>query len=264
MADFTSHLPGTFCWPELATTDREGGVAFYRALFGWEVDDQPIGPDEVYSIFRLRGLEIAAGYKMRDDEQRMGIPSHWNSYIAVENADDAVARAQGLGATVLVQPFDVMDNGRMAVLQDPTGATFQVWQGARSVGARVLSEPGALCWTELTTSDTDSAESFYTALFGWTPKHSSPGAPMQYTEFTVRGANHPSAGMMPKPPHLAPEVPSFWLPYFQATDVDATAAKAQALNGQIHFGPHDIPNAGRFVVIADPQGAAFAAYTPKT
>ena len=262
MPDFTQHLPGTFCWPELATTDREAAVAFYRELFGWDVDDQPIGPDDVYSIFRLRGLEAGAGYKMREDEQRMGIPPHWNSYIAVENADDAVKRAQVLGATVLVPPFDVMDNGRMAVLQDPTGATFQVWQAAKSVGVRVLAEPSALCWTELTTTDPAAAETFYTALFGWSPKLSSPGAPMQYTEFTVQGADHPSVGMMLKPPHLPPEVPSFWLPYFQVADADTTAAKAQSLGGQIHFGPHDIPGAGRFVVIADPQGAAFAAYTP--
>ena len=263
MADFTSHLPGTFCWPELATTDREAGVAFYRALFGWDVEDQPVGPDDVYSIFRLRGLEAGAGYKMRDDEQRMGIPSHWNSYIAVDDADEAVKRAQVLGGNVLVAPFDVMDNGRMAVLQDPTGATFQVWQAAKSVGVRVMAEPGALCWTELTTNDPASAEAFYTALFGWTPKHATPGAgTMPYTEFTVQGATHPSIGMMQKPPHLPPEVPSFWLPYFQVTDVDATVTQAQSLGATIHFGPQDIPGTGRFVVIGDPQGAAFAAYTP--
>jgi hypothetical protein len=148
------------------------------------------------------------------------------------------------------------------VLQDPTGATFQVWQAATSVGAGVLAEPGALCWTELTTTDPAAAEAFYTALFGWTPKHASPGAGMQYTEFTVRGADQPSVGMMPKPPDLPPEVPSFWLPYFQVADVDATAAQAKSLGGQIHFGPHDIPGTGRFVVIGDPQGAAFAGYTP--
>lgn len=263
MADFTQHLPGTFCWPELATTDQNGAVAFYRALFGWDVDDMPMGPGDRYSIFKLRGLEAAAGYTMRPDELTMGLPPHWNAYVAVANADDAAKRAQELGATVLVPPFDVFDAGRMAVLQDPTGAVFQVWQAARSVGARVLGEPNALCWTELTTSDTDAAEKFYTAMFGWTPKHSAPGSPMPYTEFTVKGANHPTVGMMAKPPHLPPEVPSFWLPYFQVTDADATAAKATSLGGQIHFGPQDIPGTGRFAVIADPQGAAFSVYKPQ-
>jgi predicted enzyme related to lactoylglutathione lyase len=260
--EHSRHLPGTFCWPELATTDRAAGVAFYRELFGWTVDDQPIGPDDVYSIFRLHGREAGACYSMRDDERGMGIPSHWNSYIAVASADEAVERAQTLGATVLVPPFDVMDNGRMAVLQDPTGATFQVWQAAKSIGAHVLAEPGALCWTELTTSDPAAAEAFYTALFGWSAKHST-GGPTPYTEFTVRGADHPSVGMMQKPPHLPPDVPSFWLPYFEVTDVDGTASNAQALGGSIHFGPQDIPGTGRFAVLADPQGAAFAAYAPQ-
>jgi predicted enzyme related to lactoylglutathione lyase len=262
MPEFTQHLPGTFSWPELATTDQQAAVAFYRALFGWDVEDQPIGPGGLYSLLKLRGLDVGAVYTMRPDELRMGAPPHWNAYITVANADEAASRAQELGATVLAGPFDVMDAGRMAVLQDPTGAVFQVWQAGRSIGARLLAEPGALCWTELTTSDTDAAERFYTAMFGWTPKHAAPGSPT-YTEFTVEGASGPSIGMMAKPPHLPPEVPSFWLPYFQVSDVDAIAAKAKALGGQIHYGPQDIPDAGRFVVVGDPQGAAFSAFAPK-
>src|SRR6185295_1405071 len=109
------------------------------------------------------------------------------------------------------------DAGRMSVLKDPTGAVFQLWQAANSIGAKTLGETGALCWTELTTSDTAAAEKFYTALLGWKPKHSSPGSPMPYTEFTVAGAAGPSIGMMAKPPHLPPDMPSFWLPYFMVT-----------------------------------------------
>ena len=263
MPEFTQHLPGTFSWPELSTTDQKSAVAFYRGLFGWDVDDQPIGPSDMYSIFKLRGLEVAAGYTMRADERSAGAPPHWNAYVTVANVDESATRAQELGATVIAGPFDVMDAGRMAILQDPTGAIFSIWQAGKSIGVRLLAEPGALCWTELTTTEPAVAEKFYTALFGWTPKHSSPGSPMPYTEFTVSGANHPSIGMMQKPPHLPKEMPSFWLPYFLATDVDGTAAKATSLGGQIHFGPQDIPNTGRFAVIADPQGAAFAIYDPK-
>lgn len=262
MPEFTQHLPGTFSWPELATTDQNSAVAFYRALFGWDVDDMPIGPGDRYSLFKLRGLEVAAGYTMRPDELKMGLPSHWNAYVTVANVDEATRRAQELGAKVLAPPFDVMDAGRMAVLQDPTGAVFEIWQAGRSIGAKLLGEPGALCWTELTTSDTNAAEKFYTAMFGWTPKHSAPGSPMPYTEFTVKGASQPSVGMMAKQPHMPPEMPSFWMPYFLVTDVDASAAKARSLGGQIHFGPHDIPGTGRFAVIADPQGAAFSVFTP--
>ena len=263
MPNFESHLPGTFCWPELATTDQKSAVAFYRTLFGWEVNDQPIGPNDVYSLFQLGGNEVAAGYTMREDERKMGIPPHWNSYIAVANVDASSAKAKDLGATVLAPPFDVMDAGRMSVLQDPTGATFCLWQSGRSIGAKILGEPGSLVWTELTTSDTAAAEQFYTALLGWTPKHSGPSSPMPYTEFTVAGSDRPSVGMMAKPPHLPPDVPSFWLPNFFVMNVDQSVATAQANGAQIHFGPMDIPGTGRFAVIADPQGAAFAVYQPQ-
>ena len=127
MAEFSAHVPGTFSWAELATTDQKAGVAFYRVLFGWDVKEEPIGPDETYSIFLMRGREVAAAYTMREDERRIGAPPHWNLYVTVERVDEAVKQAASLGAKVLAPPFDVMDAGRMAVLQDPTGAIFQVW-----------------------------------------------------------------------------------------------------------------------------------------
>ena len=261
MPEFTKHLPGTFSWPELATTDQKSAVAFYCALFGWSSDDQPIGPDDKYTLFKLRGLEVGAGYTMRKDEQAMGLPPHWNSYITVENVDESAKKAAALGATVLAPPFDVMDAGRMAVIQDPTGAVFQIWQANRNIGAKILGEPSTLCWTELTTSDPAAAEKFYTALLGWTAKHATE-SPMQYTEFTVQGANGPSVGMMPKQPHMPPDMPSFWIPYFLVADVDACVTKAKSLGAQVHFGPQDIPGTGRFAVVADPQGAAFSVFTP--
>ena len=206
MAEYTSHVPGTFSWAELSTIDQKAGVAFYRALLGWDVKDQPIGPTEVYSLFTLRGQEVGAAYTMQPDERQLGIPPHWNLYVTVASVDEAAKRAEGLGAKVLVPPFDVMDAGRMAVVQDPTGAVFQLWQAARSIGAKILNEPGALCWSELTTRDTKAAESFYTALFGWKAKHSAPGAPMAYTEFSVQ--DQPSIGMMAMPAQMPASVPS--------------------------------------------------------
>jgi predicted enzyme related to lactoylglutathione lyase len=217
----------------------------------------------MYSIFKIRGLDVGAAYTMREDERKMGAPPHWNAYVTVPNVDEAAKRAQELGGIVVAPPFDVMDAGRMAVIQDPTGAMFCVWQAGRSIGAKLLGEPGALCWTELTTSDPAAAEKFYVGLFGWKPKHSGPGSPMPYTEFTVNGADNPSVGMMAKPPHMPPEMPSFWLPYFLVADVDASSEKAKALGGQIHFGPQDIPGTGRFAVLADAQGAAFSIFTPQ-
>jgi predicted enzyme related to lactoylglutathione lyase len=260
MPDVTSHTPGTFSWPELATTDQKAGVEFYRDLFGWHVNDQTMGPGETYSMFELRGRPVAAAYTMRPEEKQAGAPPHWNSYVTVQNVDDTVKKAQSLGAKVLAPPFDVMDAGRMAVLQDPTGAVFEVWQPNKHIGAMILNEPGALCWTELTTSDLRAAESFYSALFGWTAKQGNAGG-MEYTEMSNNG--QPAVGMMPKPPGMPAHVPSFWMPYFMVTDVDASAANAKQLGAKVMVAPGDIPNVGRFAIIGDPQGAVFAVFTPK-
>lgn len=260
MAEFSSHAPGTFAWVELATTDREAGVVFYRALFGWDVRDAPIGPNEIYSMFQLRGQEVAAAYSMMADERRMGVPSHWNLYVAVASADDAARRAEALGATVLAPPFDVLDVGRMAVLQDPTGAVISLWQAKSHIGARILNEPGALCWSELTTRDPKTAETFYTALFGWAARHGAASAGMEYTEFGPPG-QEPGAGMMKMPDNMPAQVPSYWMPYFQVADCDASTAKATELGATLMVGPKDIPHTGRFAILSDPQGAVFAAFT---
>ena len=259
MAEFSSHVPGTFSWVELATTDRQAGVAFYRALFGWEVRDAPIGPNEIYSMFQMRGKEVAAAYTLMADERKLGVPSHWNLYVTVADADDAAKKAAGLGAKVLAHPFDVMDVGRMAVLQDPAGAVFCVWQAKKHIGARILTEPGALCWSELTTRDPQAAEAFYTALFGWVAKHGAASTLPDYTELGVPG-QPPGAGMMKTPDNMPASVPSYWMPYFQVADADASTAKAKELGGSLMVGPNDIPNVGRFAILKDPQGAMFAVF----
>jgi predicted enzyme related to lactoylglutathione lyase len=262
VAEFTSHPKGTFSWPELATTDQKAGVSFYRSLFGWDVNEQPIGPSEMYSMFQMRGKEVAAAYTMRPEERQTGAPPHWNAYVTVESADEAAKRAQELGGKVFAPAFDVMDAGRMAVLQDPTGAVFQVWEPKKSIGAKILDEPGALCWTELATRDTKGARKFYTQLFGWSAKESSAdaGAGMEYTEFSVQGK--PGIGMMSMPAQVPAQVPAYWMPYFQVTDCDASASKAKELGGSLMVPPTDLPNVGRFAVVSDPQGATFAIFKP--
>jgi predicted enzyme related to lactoylglutathione lyase len=259
VAEFSSHVPGTFSWVELSTTDQQAGVAFYRALFGWDVNEQPMGPGQTYSVFLLRGKDVAAGWTMSQPERESGAPPHWNMYVTVASADDAAKQAESLGAKVLAAPFDVMDVGRMAVIQDPTGAVFCVWQPKRHIGAKILNEPGALCWSELTTRDTKAAEAFYTKLFGWTAKHSAPSAVMEYTEFSVQG--QPSIGMMAMPPGMPAHMPSFWMPYFQVADCDASTNRAAELGASVMRPPQDIPKTGRFSILGDPQGAAFALFT---
>jgi len=254
MATETRHAPGTFCWPELATLDQPGAKKFYTSLFGWSFHDTDMGPDGTYTIFQDRDADVAALYTMREEEKKMA-PPHWNSYVAVESADQTAAKVKQLGGQVIVEPFDVMDMGRMAVLMDPQGAVFQVWQAKKHGGAR-LNDVGSLCWTELMTTDPQTAETFYTGLFPWKTEtmKASTGAP--YTIFK-RGGEVGVGGMMKIEPRMGP-MPPHWYPYFAVSDCDATVAKATSLGARTLMPPTDIPNAGRFAVLMDPQNAPFA------
>jgi predicted enzyme related to lactoylglutathione lyase len=261
MADIDTNVPGTFCWPELMTTDQKGAVGFYRGLFGWDVDEQPIGPEETYSMFKMRNRTLGAAGTLRPEQRAQGVPPHWGSYVCVTSADQTAARAQQLGGSVLVPPFDVMEHGRMAVVQDSTGAVFSLWQAKAHPGAQVLGEPGALCWTELSSRDPKASEAFYTQLFGWTAKTGGAGTSFEYTEFSNQGK--PGMGMMRRPADMPTYVPDHWLVYFQSADVDATTAKAKSLGAaKVVVPPTDIANVGRFSVVADPQGAVFATFKP--
>ena len=262
--DIDQHVAGAFSWPELSTSDQKAGAAFYAALFGWGVNEIPMGPDGVYVMFTLRGREVAAAASQRPEERQHGVPPHWNAYVTVDDVDASAKRAAALGATVLAPPFDVMDAGRMAVIQDPTGAVLQIWQAKRSIGARILNEPGALCWSELSTRDTKGAIAFYTQLFGWKAKTGGEGV-NAYTEFTPASGNYPVAGMIDIA-HFGERgahVPPNWMPYFQVVDVDASFAKAKSLGVEVGVAPTAIENVGRFAVVADPQGAMFSLFQPK-
>ena len=120
--------PGTFCWVDLQTTDREGAKAFYGALFGWEAEDMPAGDAGTYTMLRLDGDEVCGLYEMETARSEQGTPPHWFSYVSVEDADATASRASELGGTVFGEAFDVGDAGRMAFVQDPTGAMLGVWQ----------------------------------------------------------------------------------------------------------------------------------------
>lgn len=260
MPDIERHAPGSFSWVELATTDPKAAVTFYRALFGWDVVEHDMGPSGVYTIFTLRGADVAAAAGQHPQEREMRIPPHWKLYVTVTDADAACADVRRLGGTVEAPAFDVMEQGRMAVIQDPTGAMFNLWQPKAHIGVKICGEPGALCWSELTTRDPKKAEAFYVGLFGWTAKHSAPSAGMDYTEFTVGGTDDPTIGMMEHPPDMPKEIPSYWMPYFQVADLDATVAKAKDTGATLMVGPQPIPGTGRFAIVSDPQGAVFAAF----
>ena len=252
-------VAGTFCWSEVDTTDQRAAVKFYGTLFGWSVDELPMGPGEIYAMFQLRAREVAAATTMRPEQRQQGIPPHWNSYVAVESADAAADRASQLGGRVLAPPFDVFEAGRATVLQDPCGAVVHAWQAKNRIGARVLNEPGAVCWTELMTTDAGAAQRFYTSLFEWTADTSDMGKGVFYTQFMNKGAA--VGGMMQISADMGP-IPPHWRPYFQVEDCDQTTTRATGLGSQVQVPPTDIPSVGRFSILADPQGAAFALLRP--
>ncbi len=260
MPTATAHVVGTFNWPELASTDPAAAKKFYSALFGWEIHDQPMGPDQMYTIFKVRGLDVASLYALEPKMQQAGVPPHWGTYISVENADASAEQAKALGGTVVMGPFDVMDHGRMAAITDPQGATFCVWQPKTHHGIQLMREPGALGWTQLNAKHAAQAKAFYTALIGWQVQESPMQAELGGGHYTTwLNADGPAGGMMQMPPD-AP-APSHWLPYFCVADVDAAHAKASSLGALTYVPPMDIPDTGRFAVIADPQGATFAIIT---
>jgi uncharacterized protein len=246
------YAPGTFCWTDLGTPDAPAATRFYSALFGWTAEDRPMGPDAFYTMFHLDGRPVAALYPQ--EEAAPQGPPHWLSYVAVDNANEAAARTKALGGIVLMEPFDVLDVGRMTMVQDPTGAVVALWEARRHAGASVIGEAGAMCWNELGTTDIRRAGEFYSSLLGWSAD-TRPMGNFSYTTFTADGATR--GGMMTIAPSWGP-VPPHWLVYFAVGNCEGTVAHCQSLSGSVRVPPTDIPEVGRFAVLADPQGAVFA------
>jgi predicted enzyme related to lactoylglutathione lyase len=252
MTVMETYAPGTFCWADLGTPDAAAAKRFYTGLFGWGFEDRPSGPDTTYTMFTLEGRSIAALYQQ--DPQPSGAPPHWLSYICVESAEDIARRTTALGGTVLVEAFDVLDVGRMAVIQDPSAAVVALWEPRRHVGAGIVGEPGSMCWNELATTNASAAGRFFSELLGWTRDERRIG-PTSYTVFERGDAN--VGGMIEIGSDWGP-VPPHWLVYFAVADCDASTERAHELGATVKVPPSDIPGVGRFSMLADPQGAGFA------
>jgi uncharacterized protein len=256
MGNIDKHPSGSFCWFELATTDQNAAKKFYTSLFGWSVEDNPIGPDDFYSMFKLEGRDTGAAYTMRKEQRAQGVPPHWMLYISVPSADDAVAQAAQLGGTVLAPAFDVMEIGRMAVIQDPTGAIFSVWQPKLHSGTAIAGADGTVCWADLSTPDPARAQQFYSSLFGW-ELMKDPKDPSGYIH--IKNGEH-FIGGIPPAEHRNPNSPPHWLLYFQAADAEAATGKAAQLGGKVLMPPRKMENVGTWSIVADPQGAVFALF----
>jgi uncharacterized protein len=252
----TSYAQGTPNWVDLQTTDQPAAKAFYAGLFGWTYDDQPMGEGAVYSMAKLGDQDVAAIAPQSPELKAAGVPPMWNTYIAVDSADDAAAKVEAAGGQIAMPPFDVMDAGRMAFVTDPSGAAVAFWQANQHIGASLVNESGTLTWNELITTDPAAAK-FYEQVLGVTTSTMDMGTGA-YTLFHV--GDQMVGGSTPPPME---GVPNHWHVYFAVDDADATAAKATELGGSVMVAPFDSP-VGRMAVLTDPQGAVFSIIKPGT
>jgi len=275
MPDRDGYIPGVPCWIDTSQPDPQAAVGFYSGLFGWEFEDvMPPESEGEYFIGRLGGRMAAAVGSIPEAAPPMAM---WNTYIWVDSADEAASKVADAGGTTLMEPFDVMDAGRMAVFADPEGAVFCVWQAKENKGLQVVNEQGSLNFNSLNTRDVEGAKRFYGSVFGWQTIALGGGAEM----WTLPGygdhleesnpdmrkgmaeAGAPTgfedvvASINPIPDDQ-PDVPAHWNVTFAVDDADATAAKATELGGKVLVPPFDAPWV-RMTILADPQGATFIA-----
>jgi predicted enzyme related to lactoylglutathione lyase len=274
MPERDGYIPGVPCWVDTSQPDPEAALPFYSGLFGWEFEDvMPDGSDGTYFIGRIRGGDVAAVGSIPE-----GAPpsAMWNTYVWVDSADETATKASEAGGGVAMAPFDVLDAGRMAVLTDPEGVPFCVWQAKNHKGAKVVNEHGSLNFNGLATRDPEAAKTFYGAVFGWRTlalpagvmwtlpgygDHLEARSPGLREQMATMGAPE---GFIDVVAALSPigaddsQRPAHWSVTFAVDDAEATAAKVQVLGGEVVAGPFDAPWA-RMAVIKDPQGATFIA-----
>jgi predicted enzyme related to lactoylglutathione lyase len=250
----TEYAPGTPSWTDLATPDLAASRQFYGELFGWEFTDEDTGdPDNPYVMGRQGGKDVAGVMKLTADMQAGGMPPVWSTYVTVKDVEASARQAKDLGGAVLSEPMDVMDAGRMAVLADPAGAVFCIWEPKESIGAQIVNEPFSLTWNELMSTDLEQVKPFYTGLFGWKPETMDMGGDGPPYTVWMLGEGGIGGGM----PSAMPGMPSFWSVYFAVDDCDAIVEKAKKLGATVMNGPMDVPEVGRMAALTDPQGAVF-------
>jgi len=274
MPEREGYIPGVPCWVDTNQPDPEAILPFYSGVFGWAFENMmPEGSEGKYFIGRIRDGDVAAVGSIPEGAPPMAM---WNTYIWVESADETAAKARDAGGGVAMEPFDVMDSGRMAVLTDPEGAVFCVWQAKNHRGAKVVNEHGSLNFNSLATRDPEGAKAFYGAVFGWETlglpsgsmwtlpgygDHLEEGSPGLREQMAAMGGPEGFIDVVAALNPIADEdsdAPAHWSVTFAVDDADAAAAKASELGGEIVAGPFDAPWT-RMAVIKDPQGATFIA-----
>lgn len=248
MPERTSHAHGTPSWVDLATDDVAASRRFYGELFGWDFVDEPTDqPGVTYTMANRGGRAVAAIAPTQP-----GRPVAWQSYVTVDDVDAAAKLVGPAGGSVLMEPFDVMTAGRMAVIADPTGGVLCLWTPKDHIGAQLVNEHGALCWTELVTPDVERATRFYGEVLGW----STQTVPMDGAEYViVNVGDRGVAGVTPPP---AEGIPTHWQVYFAVDNCDESVETALRLGATALGEAIDAPDVGRMAPLRDPQGASFS------
>lgn len=253
MFKVTKYPHGTFSWADCSSTNAAISKNFYMDIMGWDKDEIPMGEGATYTMFKTDGENVAALAQMRPEMIAMNIPSFWLSYITVDDVDAVAAKVTGLGGSLTAEPFDVFDSGRMAIVQDPTGAEVGLWQAKNHIGASLVNKVGAMTWNELVTKDLEAAKTFYAGLLGW-----------DYSQVEGSGYHiimnkgRMNGGMMTMPdPAQAAGIPANWGVYFTVASLETTMAKVQALGGKIMMPPQS-GGGGQFIMTQDSAGAMVA------
>ena len=270
MTEADRYIPGVPCWVDTTQPDPDAAAAFYGGLFGWEMEDVS-SPEARYFLARLRGGDVAGIGGARDGR------ATWNTYVWVEDADETAVKVRDAGGSVLLEPGDIGDSGRMAVCADPAGAAFTVWQAKAHRGAAIVNEHGSLNFNNLHTRDVEGARAFYGAVFGWELLEMGAGFfswalggygdfleqrnPGNRERMAAAGAPERFEDVVASVAPIAddqPDVAPHWGLTFAVDDADAIAARATELGGRVLVPPFDAPWV-RMTIIADPQGATFTA-----
>lgn len=252
MPQVTTPQPnGTPTWVDLGIPDLDKAMAFYGAVFGWTFE---VGPAETghYTMCLLDGKPVAA---LSPNSDQGTTDYWWNMYFATDDCDGSTKRITDAGGTIVVEPMDVADQGRLALAKDPTGAQFGLWQARSFAGAQIVNEPGSLLRNDLITPTPEPARAFYAAVFDFT-LDADPNTPELDFTFLRRPDGHEIGGILGQPGAPA----SRWGTLFLVPDTDAAVAAATAAGGSAAE-PRDLLY-GRIAEITDPFGAEFTVGAP--
>lgn len=254
-------MAGWPIWYELMVPDPAAVAPFYKAVLGWEIPEHgnamPNG-SEYREVKRADGGTAGGVLTLTQNMADHGVRPIWLAYFHVADVDESIRKAGAMGASTMMEAMTMEGIGRMAMLADPQGAPFYVMapsppEGSPDAKSDVFQPdtPGHGAWNELNTDAAQQQIEFYTALFDWRVDGEMPMPDDHIYKFLFDGENGVGAIGSMKPDGM----PSAWLVYFRAHDIDAAKAAVEANGGRVIMGPHEVPNDDHVIVAIDPAGA---------